>query len=402
MPELGRAALVVTLGLALYALVAGVYAGISHRRRLAQSARNALIAAFGSTLVAAAVLAAGFLRSDFSLTYVAEHSNRSLSGPYKLSAFWGGQEGSLLLWLLILTGYSAVAVWVNRRRARDLVVWVTPVLAAISAGFAFLLVAVASPFAVQAAPIDGAGLNPSLQNPYMMAHPPFLYLGYVGLAVPFAFAMGALLSGRTDERWIVATRRWTLLAWTALGIGQLLGAHWAYVEVGWGGYYAWDPVENAALMPWLAATAFLHSVMIQEKRGMLKVWNMVLVSLAFCLSLFGTFLTRSGIVNSIHSCTRSDIGPVVPRLHRRHGRFRNGGHRLAPPVAAHRTQSSSRCVSREAVFPLQQPAAGRPLPARSCGASPRRSVRGRAGRRSSWDGPTTTSSSGSSDCRCFS
>ncbi len=309
MPELGRAALVVTLGLALYALVAGVYAGISHRRRLAQSARNALIAAFGSTLVAAAVLAAGFLRSDFSLTYVAEHSNRSLSGPYKLSAFWGGQEGSLLLWLLILTGYSAVAVWVNRRRARDLVVWVTPVLAAISAGFAFLLVAVASPFAVQAAPIDGAGLNPSLQNPYMMAHPPFLYLGYVGLAVPFAFAMGALLSGRTDERWIVATRRWTLLAWTALGIGQLLGAHWAYVEVGWGGYYAWDPVENAALMPWLAATAFLHSVMIQEKRGMLKVWNMVLVSLAFCLSLFGTFLTRSGIVNSIHSFTQSDIGP---------------------------------------------------------------------------------------------
>ena len=309
MPELGRAALVVTLGLALYALVAGVYAGISHRRRLAQSARNALIAAFGSTLVAAAVLAAGFLRSDFSLTYVAEHSNRSLSGPYKLSAFWGGQEGSLLLWLLILTGYSAVAVWVNRRRARDLVVWVTPVLAAISAGFAFLLVAVASPFAVQAAPVDGAGLNPSLQNPYMMAHPPFLYLGYVGLAVPFAFAMGALLSGRTDERWIVATRRWTLLAWTSLGIGQLLGARWAYVEVGWGGYYAWDPVENAALMPWLAATAFLHSVMIQEKRGMLKVWNMVLVSLAFCLSLFGTFLTRSGIVNSIHSFTQSDIGP---------------------------------------------------------------------------------------------
>ena len=162
---------------------------------------------------------------------------------------------------------------------------------------------------MQAAPVDGAGLNPSLQNPYMMAHPPFLYLGYVGLAVPFAFAMGALLAGRTDERWIVATRRWTLIAWTALGVGQLLGSHWAYVEVGWGGYYAWDPVENAALMPFLAATAFLHSVMIQEKRGMLKVWNVVLVSLAFCLSLFGTFLTRSGVVNSIHSFSQSDIGP---------------------------------------------------------------------------------------------
>ena len=167
----------------------------------------------------------------------------------------------------------------------------------------------ASPFATQAAPPDGAGLNPSLQNPYMVAHPPLLYLGYVGLTVPFAFAMGALLAGRTDERWIVATRRWTLLAWTALGVGQLLGAHWAYVEVGWGGYYAWDPVENAALMPWLAATAFLHSVMIQEKRGMLKVWNVVLVSLAFWLSLFGTFLTRSGVVNSIHSFTQSSIGP---------------------------------------------------------------------------------------------
>src|SRR6478735_3231462 len=284
MTELGRAALVVTLGLAAYATIAGSYAAARRRRRLAHSARNALIAAFGSTLVAAVMLAVSFERNDFSLTYVADHSNRSLSGVYKLSAFWGGQEGSLLLWLLILTGYAALAVWVNRNRTRDLVVWVTPVLAAIAVGFSFLLVVVASPFATQVAPLDGAGLNPSLQNPYMMAHPPFLYLGYVGLAVPFAFAMGALLSGRTDERWIVATRRWTLIAWTALGVGQLLGSHWAYVEVGWGGYYAWDPVENAALMPFLAATAF-------------------------CLSLFGTFLTRSGVVNSIHSFAQSDIGP---------------------------------------------------------------------------------------------
>ncbi len=308
MAELGRAALLVTLALSLYACVVGAAAASTRRRRLAQSARNALIAAFWSTLVAFAVLAAGFLRNDFSLVYVAEHSSESLGGIYKLSAVWGGQEGSLLLWLFVLTGYAALAVWVNRNRTRDLVVWVTPVLGAIAFGFSFLLVAVATPFAVQAAPVDGAGLNPSLQNPYMMSHPPFLYLGYVGLAVPFAFAMGALLSGRTDERWIVATRRWTLIAWTALGIGQLLGSHWAYVEVGWGGFYAWDPVENAALMPFLAATAFLHSVMIQEKRGMLKVWNVVLVSLAFCLSIFGTFLTRSGVVNSIHSFSQSDIG----------------------------------------------------------------------------------------------
>jgi len=309
MPELGRAALVVTLGLALYAVVAGAWAAHTRRRRLALSAQNALIGAFGATLVASAVLLVALVRNDFSFVYAAAHTSRALPTGYTISAFWGGQEGSLLLWLLILTGYAAGAVLLNRRAARDLIAWVVPVLGGIALFFAFLVVAVASPFATQVAPLDGRGLNPSLQNPYMMAHPPLLYLGYVGLAVPFAFAMGALLARRTDERWIVSTRRWTLVAWTALGVGQLLGAHWAYEEVGWGGYYAWDPVENAALMPWLAATAFLHSVMIQEKRGMLKVWNVLLVVLAFTLSLFGTFLTRSGIVSSIHSFTQSSIGP---------------------------------------------------------------------------------------------
>src|SRR6188508_2458998 len=309
MPELGRAALLVTLGLSTYALVAGAFAAHVGRRRLARSAQNALVAAFLSTAVAAAVLVAALLRNDFSFEYVARTTSRALPTPYTLSAFWGGQEGSLLLWLLILTGFGAAAVSINRAWARDLIVWVVPVFAAVSTFFAFLLVAVASPFTTQPTPADGAGMTPSLQNPYMLAHPPLLYLGYVGLTVPFAFAMGALLSGKLDERWLIATRRWTLFAWTALGIGQLLGSHWAYVEVGWGGYYAWDPVENAALMPWLAATAFLHSVMIQEKRGMLKVWNMLLVILAFCLSLFGTFLTRSGVVNSIHSFTTSPLGP---------------------------------------------------------------------------------------------
>ena len=309
MAGLGRAALVLSLALVLYAALAGAYAAWRRRRRLALSAQNALLAAFGTTLLASGILAAALLRHDFSFTYVADHTARALPTMYKLSAFWGGQEGSLLLWLLILTGFSAAAVWLNRRSAPDLVAWTTPVLGGVAAFFAFLLVAVSSPFATQPAVADGAGLNPSLQNPYMVAHPPMLYLGYVGLTVPFAFAMGALLSRRTDERWIVATRRWTLTAWTCLGIGQLLGAHWAYVEVGWGGYFAWDPVENAALMPWLAATAFLHSVMIQEKRGMLKVWNMLLVILAFCLSIFGTFLTRSGVISSIHSFTQSSIGP---------------------------------------------------------------------------------------------
>jgi cytochrome c-type biogenesis protein CcmF len=309
MPELGRAALAVALGLVLYAAVAGGWAAYRRRRRLAASAQNALLAAFGATAVASLVLVAALVRHDFSFAYVAGHTSRDLPLGYTLSAFWGGQEGSLLLWLLVLTGYSAAAVAFGRRAGRDLLAWVVPVLGGVAAFFAFLLVAVASPFATQAAPPDGAGLNPSLQNPYMLAHPPLLYLGYVGLAVPWAFAMGALLSRQTDERWIVSTRRWTLSAWAFLGVGQLLGAHWAYEEVGWGGYYAWDPVENAALMPWLAATAFLHSVMIQEKRGMLKVWNMTLVVLAFGLSLFGTFLTRSGIVSSIHSFTQSSIGP---------------------------------------------------------------------------------------------
>src|SRR5918999_2184037 len=309
MPDLGRAALIVCLGLAVYAVVAGAIAARTRRRRLGESAENAILASFLAALVASGVLLTALLRHDFSLVYVWRHTSLELPRPYTISAFWGGQEGSLLLWLLVLTGYAAAAVLFNRRRAPDLVAWVVPVLGGATAFFAIVLVFVASPFATQVAPPDGAGLNPSLQNPYMVAHPPMLYLGYVGLTVPFAFAMGALLSGRLDERWLVATRRWTLVAWTALGIGQLLGAHWAYEEVGWGGYYAWDPVENAALMPWLAATAFLHSVMIQEKRGMLRVWNVVLVLLAFSLSLFGTFLTRSGIVSSIHSFTQSSIGP---------------------------------------------------------------------------------------------
>src|ERR671934_870727 len=264
MPDLGRAALVTALALLAYALVAGGYAAWKGRRRLAVSAQNALIGAFGAAVVASAVLLAALARHDFSFQYVADHTSRELPLGYTLTAFWGGQEGSLLLWLLVLTGYAAAAVLLNRRVGADLLAWTVPVLGFVATFFALVLVFVASPFETQLAPADGAGLNPSLQNPYMLAHPPMLYLGYVGLTIPFAFAMGALLSKRTDERWIVATRRWTLAAWTFLGIGQLLGAHWAYVEIGWGGYYAWDPVENAALMPWLASTAFLHSVMIQE------------------------------------------------------------------------------------------------------------------------------------------
>jgi cytochrome c-type biogenesis protein CcmF len=308
MPELGRAALVVALGLSAYATLVGAYAARARRRRLAESAQNALLATFVATAVASAVLAAALARRDFSFVYVASHISRDLPLPYALSAFWGGQSGSLLLWLLFMTGFWLLSAFLARRPARDLLAWVVPVLGLVSAFFSLLVVVVATPFATQVAPAEGAGMTASLQNPYMLAHPPLLYLGYVGLTIPWAFAMGSLLARRTDERWIVATRRWTLAAWGFLGVGQLLGAHWAYEEVGWGGYYAWDPVENAALMPWLAATAYLHSVMIQEKRGMLKVWNVVLVIFAFVLSIFGTFLTRSGVVNSIHAFTQGSIG----------------------------------------------------------------------------------------------
>jgi cytochrome c-type biogenesis protein CcmF len=307
-PELGRAALVVALGLLLYAALGGGYAALRGRRRLLESARNALYAAFGASAVAALVLLAALLRHDFSFAYVADHTSRELPLRYAAAAFWGGQAGSLLLWLLVLTGMATAAVALNRRLTSELLPWVVPIIGGLASFFAFMLVFVASPFTTAPAPADGAGLNPSLQNPYMMAHPPLLYLGYVGLTIPFAFAMAALASRRTDERWIVATRRWTLASWTFLGFAILLGAKWAYEEVGWGGWYAWDPVENAALMPWLAATAFLHSVMVQEKKNMLRIWNAVLVAGAFGLSLFGTFLTRSGVINSIHSFTQSSIG----------------------------------------------------------------------------------------------
>ncbi len=308
MPGLGRAALVVALGLILYALVAGTYGALTGRRTLGDSATNALVGAFVAVLAASAVLLGAFLANDFSLAYVADHSSRQLPRQYSFTAFWSGQEGSLLLWLLILTGLglgrgasepasrlrSPSLDGAYPRRRRDLLL--PPARVRLE------------PVRHPLAPADGAGLNPSLQNPYKIAHPPMLYLGYVGLTIPFAFAMAALLSRRVDERWIVATRRWTLAAWTFLGVGILLGAKWAYEEVGWGGWYAWDPVENAALMPWLVATAFLHSVMVQEKKDMLRVWNVVLVTLAFSLSLFGTFLTRSGVLNSIHSFTESSIG----------------------------------------------------------------------------------------------
>ena len=311
----GHAVLVLVFGLLVYATVAGSYAAFRGRGRLLESAGNALVASFATTALATGTLVFAFVRNDFSLSYVASHSSRELPLGYTLAALWSGQEGSLLLWLLVLTGVSSAALLLNRRLVGDVLPWTVPILAGIGAFFAFIPNAIASPFASQPAPLNGVGMNASLQNPYMMIHPPLLYLGYVSLAIPFAFAMAALASRRVDERWIVASRRWTLFSWTFLGLAILLGAKWAYESIGWGGYYAWDPVENAALMPWLAATAFLHSVMVQEKKNMLRVWNVVLIALTFSLTLFGTFLTRSGAINSIHS-SRSHRSASGSSLHR--------------------------------------------------------------------------------------
>ena len=304
----GHGALVLAFGLYAYAALAGAWSAARGAHRIQRSARSALLAAFPATATAAAALGAAFVRRDFSLVYVAAHSSRSLPLLYRVSAVWGGQEGSLLLWLLILAAVAFAAVVLNRRLVDTTLPWAVPVLSAIAAFFAFLVAFVSSPFSTRTAPLDGSGLNASLQNPYMLSHPPLLYVGYVGLTVPFAFAIAALLSGRLDARWLAATRRWTIVSWTCLGLAMLLGAKWAYQTIGWGGYYAWDPVENAALMPWLTATAYLHSVMVQERKGMLRVWNVALVVLTFSLALFGTFLTRSGLVNSIHSFSRSPIG----------------------------------------------------------------------------------------------
>jgi cytochrome c-type biogenesis protein CcmF len=310
---LGAAALLVTFCLAAYATGTAVLAARRRDRRLLQSASNAIMAAFGATLVAVLTLLVALGRHDFSIGVVAQTTSRELPWQYTFTALWASQPGSLLLWLTVLGGASSLALYQNRHRNRELLPWVTVVLGAIMTAFAAMAAFVSPAFehVSGGVPQDGAGLDPSLQNPYMAVHPPMLYLGYVSFAVPYAFAMAALITGRTDARWLVAVRRWTLFAWMCLGIGMLLGAHWAYVEIGWGGYWAWDPVENAALMPWLVGTAFLHSVMVQEKKGMLKVWNVVLVTTTFALSIFGTFLTRSGVVGSIHSFVESSVGPTL-------------------------------------------------------------------------------------------
>ncbi|HEU4759706.1 MAG TPA: cytochrome c biogenesis protein CcsA, partial [Dehalococcoidia bacterium] len=297
------------LGNLAIALAALLGAGL-RRNDLQQSARNAVYAVFLLLTVASGLLLYQFLTRDFGNAYVASYSSRDLGFWYTVSAFWAGQAGSLLFWAWLLAGFGTIVVW-RQAGYRELMPYVIAAVMGVSVFFTLLLAVVSSPFARLAfAPPDGQGLNPLLQNPGMFGHPPTQYLGYVGFTIPFAFAIAAMATKRLDDEWIRATRRWTLAAWFFLTLGILFGMQWAYVELGWGGYWAWDPVENASLLPWLTATAFLHSVMIQEKRDMLKVWNLVLIVLTFALSIFGSFLTRSGVLSSVHSFALSAMGPL--------------------------------------------------------------------------------------------
>lgn len=306
----GHFALYLALVTAAWSATAAALGSIRGGPGLQKSAERSFVASFGLIAFATLALEVGFLTNDFRLDYVYFYSSVSQAIPYKIGALWGGQAGSLLLWVLILATMGVVMIATNRRKNRALMPWATAVVALTATFFLILLNFLESPFKMGPPRADGAGLNPQLKNFWMMIHPPSLYLGYVGFTIPFAFGIAALATRRTGDVWFRTTRRWTLFSWFFLGIGILLGSYWAYIELGWGGYWAWDPVENASLMPWLVGTAFLHSVMIQEKKGMLKVWNMSLIILTFSLSIFGTFLTRSGIISSVHAFATSNIGPA--------------------------------------------------------------------------------------------
>jgi cytochrome c-type biogenesis protein CcmF len=300
-----------------FALLAGALAltarGGSNERRLHRS-RYVVYAFCGLLTICVVIIEAAFANNDFSFNIVQQHSSIETPTFYKFAAMWSSQEGSLLLWAWVLSIVSSIALWATRDKLRELVPWATAVLMGVAAFFTGLMLFApdVNPFAtLSPAPSDGIGLNPLLQHPSMMIHPPMLYSGYVAFTVPFAFAVGALITRRIDAEWIRATRRFALVAWTFLGFGLLLGARWSYTELGWGGYWAWDPVENAALMPWLICTAFLHSIMVQEKRGMLKVWNACLVVGTFSMALLGTFLVRSGVLQSIHAFGDNTVGPYL-------------------------------------------------------------------------------------------
>jgi cytochrome c-type biogenesis protein CcmF len=308
--DLGMIAQLLALVFALYAIAASALGAALHRPALEASGRRAVLMVAAFLLTAVLALAASFLTRDFGVAYVSAHSSLAMPWYYTLAALYGGQEGSLLYWTTLLAVFSAIAVVLHRRAPAGLMPVVVAVLMGLDGFFLIVLNFVSTPFArVRIAPDDGQGLNPILQDPGMLFHPPMLLMGYMSWSVPFAFAVAAMVSGRLDGGWLRAIRRWTLAAWSIQTTGLLLGMWWAYHVLGWGGYWGWDPVENAALLPWLTATAFLHSTMVQERRGSLKVWNLGLILATFALSIFGTFEVRSGIISSVHSFAYSAIGP---------------------------------------------------------------------------------------------
>ncbi len=309
MTLLGQFALWVAFLVALWCVAIAFRGRWQDRPELATSVVRSVYAVFGCLVVASLALWKGLITHDFNIEYVAAYTSRNLPPYYIVSAFWAGQKGSLLFWAVVLSLFASLAQLLTPRRYADLMPYVAGVTSAVVAFFVSVMLFGSNPFErLGFTPADGRGLNPQLQNVGMVIHPPMLYLGYISITIPFAFAVAALISRRLDTGWIHAIRKWTLVSWLFLSIGITLGMWWAYVELGWGGYWAWDPVENASFLPWLTMTAFLHSVMIQEKRGMLKRWNLGLIVGTFLLSIFGTFITRSGVIASVHSFTQSNVG----------------------------------------------------------------------------------------------
>lgn len=309
LPEFGTGVLYAVLVCTAYTFAVAIAAG-RNQPRLLQSARLGAYGTCALVFLAVTVLSYAFITHDFRISYVARYSNRAMDTQYLFTSLWGGQDGSILWWCFLLSGYIAVCVRWLRGRYRLLQPYIIATLMVIVGFFAVLMLFAANPFAttIAGAPVDGEGLNPLLRNIYMIIHPPSLYMGFVGCSIPFSFAIAALVTGRLDAEWITACRKWMLFAWLFLSIGNALGMKWAYEELGWGGYWAWDPVENAACLPWFTATAYVHSTMIQERRNTLKVWNVSLICITFFLTIFGTFLTRSGLISSVHSFAKSDIG----------------------------------------------------------------------------------------------
>jgi cytochrome c-type biogenesis protein CcmF len=342
MTLLGQFALWAAFLIGLWCVAIALTGRWRDRPELARTVIRSVYAIFGCLVVASLALWKGLISHDFNIEYVAAYTSRNLPPYYIVSAFWAGQKGSLLFWAVVLSLFASLAQLLTPRRYADLMPYVAGVTSVVVAFFVSVMLFGSNPFERMAfTPPDGRGLNPQLQNVGMVIHPPMLYLGYISITIPFAFAIAALLSRRLDTGWIHAIRKWTLVSWLFLGIGITLGMWWAYVELGWGGYWAWDPVENASFLPWLTMTAFLHSVMIQEKRGMLKRWNLGLIVGTFLLSIFGTFITRSGVIASVHSFTQSNVGYFFLG-------FRRGGgasFTLSTPAGrcSRRMCSSSRC-----------------------------------------------------------